>query len=124
MSQELHNNAEFKDRAVYMMDNPATYGYQFRKIDKTSFINGTTPRYMPAKSLYVVAKNGSDVITAAPELEVIFVDDENVDANTTGIETVKNAEQNSDAIFNLQGVRVSGAQKGIFIKNGKKYVVK
>ena len=125
VNQELRNNAEFKDRAVYMMDNPATYGYQFRKIDKTSFINGTTPRYMPAKSLYVVAKNGSDVITAAPELEVIFVDDENVDANTTGIETVKNeVELNSDAIYNLQGVRVSGAQKGIFIKNGKKFVVK
>ena len=124
VNQELRSNAEFKDRAVYMMDNPATYGYQFRKIDKTSEVNGV-PRYMPAKSLYVVAKNGSDVISAAPQLEVIFVDDENVDANTTGIETVKNeVELNSDAIYNLQGVRVSGAQKGIFIKNGKKFVVK
>ena len=47
------------------------------------------------------------------------------DANLTGIETVKNAEQlNNDVIYNLQGVRVNKAQKGIFIKNGKKFVIK
>lgn len=45
-------------------------------------------------------------------------------AETTGIEEV-NAELNSNApIYNLQGVRVNKAENGIFIQNGKKFVVK
>ncbi len=122
VNQELRNNAEFKDRAVWMMANPKTYGFGFTQINKKSDVNGT-PRYMPAGSLYICGKLGSDVISAAPELEVIFVDEVD-DANLTGIENVKTAEQNNDAIYNLQGVRVNKAQKGIFIMNGKKFVVK
>ena len=39
-----------------------------------------------------------------------------------GIVTVNS---NNDAIYNLQGVRVNSAtQKGIYIKNGKKFIVK
>lgn len=120
VNQELRSNKEFKDRAVWMMANPATYGFGFTKIDKTSDVNGV-PRYMPAKSLYIVGKDGSDVISAARNLTIVFADEE---TNTTGIETVETAEQNSDAIYNLNGVRVNGAQKGIYIKNGKKYIVK
>ena len=120
VNQELRSNGEFKDRAVWMMANPATYGFGFTKIDKKSEVNGV-PRYMPAKSLYVVGKEGSDVISAARNLTIVFADEE---TNTTGIETVETAEQNSDAIYNLNGVRVNGAQKGIYIKNGKKYIVK
>lgn len=120
VNQELRSNKEFKDRAVWMMANPATYGFGFTKIDKTSEVNGV-PRYMPAKSLYIVGKDGSDVISAARNLTIVFADEE---TNTTGIETVETAEQNSDAIYNLNGVRVNGAQKGIYIKNGKKYIVK
>ena len=37
---------------------------------------------------------------------------------------MKNVETENGAIYNLQGVRVNGAQKGIYIQNGKKYVVK
>ena len=47
--------------------------------------------------------------------------------NTTGIETIKSSEQRlgDDAIYNLQGVRVQNpTQRGIYIRNGKKFVVK
>ena len=44
-------------------------------------------------------------------------------SETTGVQSVKVAAQNGD-IFNLAGQRVSKAQKGIFIQNGKKMVVK
>ena len=44
--------------------------------------------------------------------------------NATGISTIENAEQNGGEIYNLAGQKVSNAQKGVFIQNGKKYVAK
>ena len=40
---------------------------------------------------------------------------------TTGIETVKAAD-GDNVIYNLQGIRVNNASKGIFIINGKKVI--
>jgi hypothetical protein len=45
------------------------------------------------------------------------------DGAATGIDAVKNG-QDADAIYNLQGVRVNNVQKGVYIVNGKKVVVK
>ena len=50
-----------------------------------------------------------------------------VDANeTTGVESIDNAQFAIDnaPVYNLQGQRVNKAQKGVFIQNGKKVVVK
>ncbi len=41
----------------------------------------------------------------------------------TGINTIENGADNG-AIYNLQGQRVNNAQKGVFIQNGKKVVLK
>lgn len=128
-NQELRNNPEFAGRDVYVMANPLTAagGFAFAKFNKDATYTKATGdheigdlRWLSAKSLYIVGK----VNAAAPNLEVVFEGDDNFDANTTGIEILKNAEQNSDAIFNLQGIRVNNAQKGIYIMNGKKFVVK
>lgn len=125
----LMDNAEFKDRNVYYMANPKKYGLSFIQFNKNEKYTTTPvdPKYeigdfkpMVKKSLYVVGK----VNTNAPELTIVFVDDENADGNLTGIENVKAESQNSDAIYNLQGVRVNNAQKGIYIMNGKKVVIK
>ncbi|MBR3123776.1 MAG: hypothetical protein IKH48_06500 [Prevotella sp.] len=45
---------------------------------------------------------------------------------TQGIETIDNSQSSisNDVIYNLQGQRVNKAQKGVFIQNGKKVVVK
>lgn len=127
-NQELRNNAEFAGRDVYVMANPKTAagGFAFAKFNKDATYTKATGdhevgdlRCLSAKSLYVVGKLNA----SAPELTVVWEGDEDFDANTTGIETVKAAESN-DAIFNLQGVRVSNAQKGIYIMNGKKVVLK
>lgn len=43
----------------------------------------------------------------------------------TGIDAVENIEEAQDgAIYNLQGVQVKKAQKGLYIQNGKKIIVK
>ena len=49
------------------------------------------------------------------------------DDGTTGIKEIVSEEENvedDDVIYNLSGVRVTNPQKGIYIKNGKKYIIK
>lgn len=44
--------------------------------------------------------------------------------SVTSINNAKAEQKNSDAIYNLNGTRVMNPTKGIYIKNGKKFVVK
>lgn len=45
-------------------------------------------------------------------------------ADETAINAVKAAAQDSDAIYNIAGQKVSASYKGLVIKNGKKYIQK
>ena len=47
-----------------------------------------------------------------------------VDGDVTSIDAIDNGQLATDAIYNLSGQRVNKAQKGIYIVNGKKVVVK
>ena len=51
------------------------------------------------------------------KLNAIFSDGE-----TTGIFIVNENDNESNKIFNLAGQQMKGALKGIYIKNGKKFV--
>ena len=42
----------------------------------------------------------------------------------TGINTVNAAQKDANAIYNMQGVRVQKTQKGVYIVNGRKVVIK
>jgi hypothetical protein len=42
----------------------------------------------------------------------------------TGIENVQGNENGSAAIYNLNGQRVKSAANGLYIQNGRKYIVK
>lgn len=64
---------------------------------------------------YLTAQTGS---SPAPRLSIVY------NNNTTGINSVREQTNNDDAIYTLNGVRVSRPTKGIYIKNGKKYIVK
>ena len=43
---------------------------------------------------------------------------------TTGVKTVVINKDSDGEVYNLQGIRVALPQKGIYVKNGKKYVIK
>lgn len=43
---------------------------------------------------------------------------------TTGVKAIEVNGNADNAIYNLQGIRVAHPQKGIYVKNGKKFVVK
>lgn len=62
---------------------------------------------IPAMKAYLVSTGG------AQAKRLVF-------GETTGIKN-ENQNQNENAVYNLQGQRVSAAHKGIVIKNGKKY---
>ena len=50
-----------------------------------------------------------------------------VDEDITGIEAVQNSElrtQNSSAVYNLNGQLTTTKQKGVYIQNGKKFIIK
>ena len=64
---------------------------------------------------YLTADSG------APSLNIIFPED----GNMTGISaTLVNNEKVNSEIYNLKGQRISQPSKGLYIVNGKKYVVK
>lgn len=61
----------------------------------------------------------------AGRLNTIWLDEDgNVESEATAIQKIQNTDSENGAIYNLQGVRVQKAQKGLYIQNGKKYVVK
>ena len=87
-----------------------------------------TYNYAPARrcwfdNLKIMKYHLSDVaedITETPwASETAFPEHQNAD----GIQNV-NANVMTNAIYNLNGMRVNKVQKGLYIMNGKKYVVK
>ena len=90
----------------------------------TGFLKITSGKTFPANTLYVYAKEEE---TAAPGLTVVWRDENGNIENTevTGIDEIFSNVQENAEMFNLQGIRVNGAaQKGVYIKNGKKFVIK
>lgn len=62
-----------------------------------------------------------EVSPAGAKLAIVFVDPA-ADESTTGIESVNVNVNDNDNLYNLHGQRVNNAGKGIYIKNGKKYI--
>jgi hypothetical protein len=82
----------------------------------------TTGEIFPQGSMFIFAVDEE----AAGRLTVNWLDEDgNIEEQTTGINSIFGEKVVEDGeIYNLQGIRVNKAQKGMFIKNGKKYVVK
>ena len=70
---------------------------------------------------------GSTAYLTVPQSMVLPIQGFVIDGNgeTTGIDTVE-SETEKAAVYNLQGIRMTGAKlpKGVYISNGKKFMVK
>ena len=101
-------------KTLYAMANPAKNNgtLQWKPVKVT--------QYLPKDAIFVQTTKA----VSAPELKVVWLDGN--DDYTGIIEKVTGKQSNNNgAIYNLQGVRVSNmSQKGVYIVNGKKYVVK
>ena len=94
----------------------------------TGFQKLASGKTVPKGSLYVFAMEEENA-AGARGLTVVWRDEEGnvVDEGfTTSIDDIMDAPvMNNGEIYNIQGVRVNDAsQKGIYIQNGKKFVVK
>ena len=71
---------------------------------------------------YTVSGEGTWSVRAANEMGGLS---EATEANSsTGIESIDKHATNDDAIYNMQGIRVSKATKGVYIVGGRKIVKK
>lgn len=102
---------------LYIMSNPAkNKGF---RVDKNVVAKGGA--YIAPTWYFALLKNYGD--DAAPA-RVVWLDDSQATA-IFGVKEVKTAESNDDAIYTLQGVRVSAPVKGqLYIQNGKKFIAK
>lgn len=98
-------------KTLYAMMNPAKEGkLSWGKVDVDS--------YLPKEAAFVETAEAD-----AARLSIVWLDGSE---DVTGIiERLNDQKFNNDAIYSLQGVRVSAPVKGqIYIKNGKKFFVK
>ena len=114
-------NASFNNISTMPTDNELVYGenvtpsrlnYQYKlgvKGGVVAFYRIVTGKI---NGVYIQAN------TAWDRLNLVFEDD------ATAIKGINKAGENNGAIYNLQGVRVNKAQKGLYIQNGKKYIMK
>lgn len=102
---------EFKE-----YDNDLYYyilnGGKFRLVTKLGTLNAN-------KAMLIIGDNPGVVVGGGTQnaLSIEF-------SEGTGIVNAQIEKVNDDAIYTLQGVRVKQPQKGIVIKNGKKFVIK
>ncbi len=92
-----------------------TAGNYILSSDGTKFVPCTAGK-LPANKAYLP----SSVVPASAK-EFLFIVDEAV---VTGINEVKAENAVNGAIYNLNGARVSNPQKGVYIMNGRKVIVK
>ena len=112
-------NADFNNISTMPTDNDLQYGsvkasrlsYQY----KLGIKGGVVAFYRISSGwvsgVYIQASTPSDRLNIVVEGEATAIN---------GIAT--QAAENNGAIYNLNGVRVKSAQKGIYIQNGKKFV--
>ena len=67
------------------------------------------------------AKFWSDILLCDPACEGITI--ESVSGITTGIDGI-NADGTYDNLYNIQGIKMETPQRGVYIRNGRKVVVK
>ena len=87
-------------------------GIAFYRASKTAKL-GPNKAYLP------MAKS------AGAKMSMVFVDDEVENSETTGITAVNVKHTGDDAFYTLSGVKVERpTESGIYIKNGKKVIIK
>jgi len=85
--------------------------------------------YLSANKLYKSAKDNGTFIKGTRAYFKAKTDDARIvnffiGEETTGIKVIEDNNANNNALYNLNGQKVSNAKKGVFIQNGKKVIVK
>lgn len=92
--------------------------------ENTLFLNGGKFYYSKGNNTIKAFRGYFDFYDVLTEVEGEVKAFINIDGMANGVVELQNNVKANGAIFNLAGQRVSKAQKGIFIQNGKKTVIK
>lgn len=92
--------------------------------ENTLFLNGGKFYYSKGKNTIKAFRGYFDFYDVLTEVEGAVKAFISIDGVADGVVELQNNVKANGAIFNLAGQRVSKAQKGIFIQNGKKTVIK
>ena len=112
LEEELTRAQVYKNY-MYVLVNNATAGFGFQHFTGSKIKKG---------NIYVINPTN---IPAGARLNIIWLDENgNVEYDATAIQSVKAAEAENGAVYNLAGQKVSAAYKGVVIKDGKKYMQK
>lgn len=112
LEEELTRAQAYKNY-MYVLVNNATAGFGFQHFTGSKIKKG---------NIYVINPTN---IPAGARLNMVWLDENgNVEYDATAIQSVKAAEAENGAVYNLAGQKVSAAYKGVVIKNGKKYIMK
>jgi len=106
------------DNSYYSNMETNFYGMNFLKPQCSALGEGVTGRW-------AVATISGKGVTGENKIYVLQGDATLADAQAAGINFIeKNAATKSTGLYNLAGQKVSKAEKGIFIQNGKKFIAK
>ena len=118
--------------ATGVLSEPATTTYTFVTASGATLVEGTDYTVTePGKFTFIKAQgeekiHGVMATTAFPNFtgnNAYVTTEFTIDPTAVGIKNIQTADA-AAKVFNLQGVEVSQPQKGIYVKNGKKVVIK
>jgi hypothetical protein len=95
-----------------------TEHYTYFVLTDGKFLTVTEPGTFGAHKAFLMIEGLINIPAGARELTISLPDE------TTGITTHEVEGEQNDAWYTLQGIQVNQPGKGIFIKNGKKYIIK
>ncbi len=96
-------------------------GIAFYRASKTATL-GANKAYLPILTSAVKSSTGN---LGGAKMHIVFVDEDEKDNETTGIAVVNAKRGEDDTFYTLSGVKVERpTESGIYIKNGKKVIIK
>ena len=104
-------NVDNNGFAIFFLYPAATYNFYWNSI--------TASAKAPADAFYL--RMNKALINAGARVNVVWLDGSE---EATAIQTVKKANAEKGAIYNLAGQKVNASYKGVVIKDGKKYIQK
>lgn len=119
----VYSNTMPSDNALQVSDGsvvPSRLKYQYKLGVKDGQVKfwRITSGTLKADAVFIESTNPK-----APEFMDIVIEGE-MNSEATAIDAIQTVNEESGAIYNLQGVQVKNAKKGLYIQNGQKFIVK
>lgn len=109
-------------RYIFAKKGDETPGFYKLGTEYSRTKDATTVYYHELGAHKAYLETPTDITPAGARVALVFSDE----AETTGISASlgEKAEKTSEHIYNLRGMRVTQPQKGLYIKNGKKMIIR